>query len=327
MKIIITSGDPNGIGIEVLLKAFSHIDIDNYPENLDFFVAGNKSTIMDYAAKIKCNFIIEDNFITIENRKIEIIDCCDEVTIELGKPTYESGKYAARAIEFAVDETISGKFDAVVTMPVSKEALYLAGWKYPGHTEMLGAKCGLQNQQMILLTGSVRVALATVHIPLHEVSSKINSSDIADSLKTFINCLKRDFGISEPKIAVLGLNPHAGESGAIGNEEIDEIIPAINTVRRNDIIIAGPFPADGFFAHREYLNYDGILAMYHDQGLIPLKMIAGEGGVNITAGLPIVRTSPAHGTAYNIAGKNIASPQSAVESIKLAIEIVKNRQK
>jgi 4-hydroxythreonine-4-phosphate dehydrogenase len=211
-------------------------------------------------------------------------------------------------------------------MPVAKSSLYLAGWKYPGHTEMLADYCQSQEHLMILMTDRVRVALATIHIPLSRINQILSSELIISKTITLHECLKTDFGIDSPAIAVLGLNPHAGEDGALGEEENKIILPAIKKLNVSGIRAEGPFPADGFFAHGAYRNYDAILAMYHDQGLIPLKMLAAGGGVNFTAGLPIVRTSPDHGTAYSIAGKNEANSQSSYDAIISAIEIVKRRK-
>lgn len=326
MKIIITSGDPNGIGIEVMLKALEKIHLLNCTANIEFHIAGNLRVIAEYATLFGFPLNIKNEGIVVSDIFIPVIDSCDYTKPVIGLPTLESGKYASSAIEYAVGGTIGNRFDAVVTMPVSKEALYLAGWKYPGHTEMLADRCGSDSQMMILLTGNIRVALATVHIPISNVPSHISKESIKQKLAILNNCLHYDFGITKPRIAILGLNPHAGENGSIGKEENEIIIPAINQFDKKDCVIEGPFPADGFFAHKSYQNYDGIFAMYHDQGLIPLKMIAGNGGVNMTAGLPIVRTSPAHGTAYNIAGKSIAEPQSSIEAILLAYDIVNNRK-
>jgi 4-hydroxythreonine-4-phosphate dehydrogenase len=327
MKIITTIGDANGIGIEVLIKGIIEFD-KNYSasSDIDFYIAGNIKTIKEYMKHFNFPASISDNSLSIQKRICPIVHCESYSPVEFGEETHSSGKLASEAITIAIKFVLENEFDAMVTMPVSKNALYKAGWKYPGHTEMLADSCKVTDPLMILCTEKIRVALATIHIPIKDVPMLITDNQLNKVLNLFLNSLRNDFNITDPKIAVLGLNPHAGEDGNIGTEEEKIIIPAINNFNKLKNIAFGPFPSDGFFAHGEYKNYDGILAMYHDQGLIPLKMLAEGRGVNFTAGLPIIRTSPDHGTAFNIAGKDKAEGFSVFNALKLACEIVKYRK-
>lgn len=326
MNIIFSIGDCNGIGLEVLLKAISNYDDLSVNDNINFSICGNEKTIDEYISLINFPAKIRNHSLIIGNRNCPIIHCGNYSKVTIGKESVSAGKLAAKSVEKAVELTLQKKFDALVTLPISKSVLYTAGWSFPGHTEMLADKCKVVNPLMILCTDKVRVGLATIHIPIKDVSKSLKKSTIVDIGKKFLNSLKIDFAIKSPKIAVLGLNPHAGESGDIGKEEINKIIPSIRELNNIGINSFGPFPADGFFGHAAYKDYDGILAMYHDQGLIPLKLLAKGAGVNFTAGLPIVRTSPDHGTAFGIAGKNIADQRSTLNAINLAIGIVENRK-
>ena len=326
MKIILTLGDCNGIGIETMIKGIIEFDktCDNSSDT-DISIAGNIQTLSEYINHFNFPTAVTKDSIIINDRICPVLNCAPYSPVEFGKETISAGRLAAKAIEEALDSTIQKKFDALVTMPVSKSSLYLAGWKYPGHTEMLADKCNVKNPLMILCSEPVRIGLATIHIPLKDVPKNLSKQSLTDISEKFNRSLSVDFGRANPKIAVLGLNPHAGENGNLGKEENETIIPAINDLKTHGMQISGPYPADGFFARDRYNEFDGILAMYHDQGLIPLKIIAKDDGVNVTAGLPIVRTSPDHGTAFDIAGKNKASGKSVCSAIKLAIEIVRNR--
>ncbi|MFP4527842.1 MAG: 4-hydroxythreonine-4-phosphate dehydrogenase PdxA [Candidatus Kapaibacterium sp.] len=327
MKIIVTIGDPNGIGIEVMIKALEKFYSDQDNSAIETVIAGNSEIIRKYIYMLGLPIEVVNSSVTIAGKRIRIEDCVPPMDIDPGRPAKSAGAAARAAIEYAVDHTIAGDHDAMVTMPVSKEVLKLAGWKYPGHTEMLAARCGVKNPLMVLMTRHVRVALATIHMAIREIPYSISVHSIVKLAGRFNACLACDFGIERPRIAALGLNPHAGEGGNMGREELDTIIPAIERLRLRGVDIDGPHPADGFFAHGAYKNYDGILAMYHDQGLIPLKMIALGAGVNYTAGLPIVRTSPDHGTAFGIAGKNLADCASSYEALTMARDIARNRTK
>lgn len=322
MKIIITSGDTNGIGIETLFKGFSAVEQNGN----EFALCTNIDTLAEYADKLGLNLEIKGSSVSYMNRTMDIIPLKYKADVDFGKITQDAGKHSAFSIETALDLTISGEYDALVTLPIAKESIYLAGWKFPGHTEMLAAKCEMENPLMILFKERVRVAIATIHLPLVSVPKVLNKEIIKNKIKMLYQSLKNDFAVEDPRIAILGLNPHAGENGSIGKEEVEYINDAVDELYRDGYNTAGPFPADGYFAHGAYLGFDATLAMYHDQGLIPMKMLARGGGVNYTAGLPIVRTSPDHGTAFSIAGKGQANPQSAIDSINAAIDIAKNRK-
>jgi 4-hydroxythreonine-4-phosphate dehydrogenase len=247
--------------------------------------------------------------------------------VQLGVTSPDAGVCAGMAIERAIKLCMDKDVDAMVTAPVSKEALHFAGYNFPGQTEMLAMLTRSDRVTMMLLSKTMRVALATVHVPLKSVSENLFIDRIVEKLDTVNSSLRRDLGIAKPSIAVLGLNPHAGENGAIGTEERDVIIPAIKKAQEKGVNAVGPFPADGFFASQAFKKYDAILAMYHDQGLIPLKMSGFDEGVNFSAGLKIIRTSPDHGTAFDIAGKNMANPGSMISAIQLAASIIEQRKK
>ncbi len=322
MNIIITAGDCNGIGIETLAKSLANPQIPD----VRYAICCNKQTLAEYAAAMQLDVKIKSGIATIGGRECTLLECNAYAPVEFGKTTILAGKLAFEQLERAATALYEKQYDALVTLPVSKFSLRQAGWKFPGQTEMLAKKSG-NTPMMILTSGNIRVALQTIHLPLGDVVSHISQNKITGKILSFHETLCRDFCISKPRIAVLGLNPHAGENGSIGAEEITIIAPSIAEAALQGSVAEGPFPADGFFAFGEYLCYDGILAMYHDQGLIPLKLLARGGGVNVTAGLPVVRTSPDHGTAFGIAGKGAADETSTVEAIKLAVSIVEARRK
>lgn len=327
IRVGISIGDTNGIGPEVVIKALADnrmlIDCTPIIYASNKIIAFHKKHIDD----------LEFNYQTCKNandavqRKINIVNCWNEdIPFELGKGTKESGDCAYQSLEKATEDLASGKIDVLVTAPISKEAIQKAGFQFPGHTEYLAHIAQTDEALMMMVSDTLRVALVTSHIALKDVPSQLTKDKILAKIKALDASLKKDFNIQRPKIAVFGLNPHAGESGKMGQEETEIIQPAINAARNEDIFAIGPFPADGFFGNPNRGQYDGILAMYHDQGLAAFKALAFEDGVNFTAGLPIVRTSPDHGTAYDIAGKNLANGQSMRSAIYLAIDIFKTRR-
>jgi len=327
MKILVSSGDTNGIGLETFLKAISRL---NSRTNLiipEFEIFVNTKTLVEYIQKIKFPADIKNNLLIIGDIAIKIKECVNYSTVQFGQEVIQSGKHAAESIYSALETIMQGDADAILTLPISKHVLRSAGYKFPGHTELIASFLDIHRPLMILTSGKVRMALATIHIPHHNVQYNLKPEFLQLAITTFHQSLKNDFGILRPKIAILGLNPHAGENGGIGLEEIKIIKPVIESVKSSGIVASGPYAADGFFGFGDYKKFDGIMAMYHDQGLIPLKLIAQGNGVNFTAGLPIVRTSPDHGTAFPIAGKNIADCTSTFEAIQLAKFIVKNRIK
>ncbi len=324
VRVGISIGDINGIGPEVIMKALhdNRMLLDCTP-----IIYGSTKTISYHKKALgdeefayqSCKSADE-----AQNRKINVVNVWnDEIQFDLGKVTENGGKYAFLSLEAATQDLASGKIDVLVTAPISKEAMNKSGFKFPGHTEYLADMAGMDEALMMMVGNTLRVALVTSHIPLKEVSTAITKEKIVEKLKALDQSLKRDFGIQRPKIAVFGINPHAGENGKLGNEENEIILPAINTAKSEDILAFGPFPADGFFGSSKRSEYDGILAMYHDQGLTAFKALEFDDGVNFTAGLPVVRTSPDHGTAFDIVGQNIASGQSMRSAIYLAMDVYK----
>ena len=326
--IAITIGDFNGIGPEVILKSIAQPKIQ---KEIQPVLVGSFDVFEHFAKKfkIKINLTPAEHAGAIAgNGKIPVITVQQVALkqLQIGKNSPDAGVCAGMAIERAIKLCMEKEVDAMVTGPVSKEALHFAGYNFPGQTEMLAMLTRSDRVTMMLISNSMRVALATVHVPIKKVPENIFIDRIIEKLETVNTSLKNDFGISNPSLAVLGLNPHAGENGAIGAEEKEVIIPALKKGTEKKINAAGPFAADGFFASEHYKNYDAILAMYHDQGLIPLKMSGFDEGVNFSAGLKIIRTSPDHGTAFDIAGKGIANPGSMGAALHLASSIAKRRK-
>jgi len=260
--------------------------------------------------------------------KISVINCWDEtVNINLGTVTEEGGKFAHIALDRAVEDAKAGKIDAIVTAPINKKAMQMANFNYPGHTEFLNARFEVKSSLMMMVSDLVKIGLVTNHVPLFDLKNHITKEAIKTKFKILQKTLKRDFGIEKPVIAVLGINPHAGDNGAIGDEDESIVRPIIIEAKKNSgDIVMGPFPADGFFGSSQFKKPDGILAMYHDQGLIPFKTLNFGNGVNYTAGLPVIRTSPDHGTAYDLAGQNSANASSMIAAIRLAIDLARNKK-
>lgn len=328
LKVGITIGDTNGIGIEVALKAVG------IPEMMDLCVPViyGSSKVVSYHRNA-CNlpgFQINHtkSARNLKENMPNLVECIDqEIKVELGHPSKQAGQAAFLALESAVRDLKSGLIDALVTAPISKENIQSDQFHFPGHTEYLESAAGDGNKAlMILCTSGLRVALATIHVPLAQVATSLTVEGIREKLRLFNASLKRDFNIDGPRIAVLSVNPHAGENGILGTEEHDIILPAMQqSLDEDGVQCFGPYAADGFFGARHYRRFDGVLAMYHDQGLAPFKTIAMDEGVNFTAGLPIVRTSPDHGTGYDIAGQGIANESSMRHAIYTAIDVCRNR--
>jgi 4-hydroxythreonine-4-phosphate dehydrogenase len=320
----ISQGDLNGIGLEIILKALSDTAITEICVPVLFSSQKTVSYFRKMLGLEDFNFNPLRDLSQVNSKKPNVFICYEEeVIIELGKPTLSGGKYAKISLETATQALLDKKIDVLVTAPINKHSMQEAGFIYPGHTEYLGEKLG-GKPLMILCSGNLRVAIVTGHIPVKSISQYINTETVLTKINQLHDSLVNDFGIRKPKIAVLGLNPHAGEKGAIGDEEINAIIPAINIAKENKMVY-GPYSADGFFGNNTQAQFDGVLAMYHDQGLIPFKTLAFGGGVNFTAGLNFVRTSPDHGTAYEIAGKQIADESSFREALYSAIDIYRKR--
>ena len=323
----ITLGDINGVGPEVIIKALNDTRMFNFAT---LVVYGSAKTISYYRKHLKMedfNFHQVRGENQFEKKKVNVINCWDQaVEINTGKVTKEGGNCARLALKQGTSDLIDGYIDAIVTGPINKSNIQSEEFKFPGHTEYFTNACEAKDHLMFMISENMRVGVATGHVPLRDVPNLITKERIETSLSVMKTSLIKDFGIDKPRIAVLGLNPHAGEEGLLGNEDQEVLNPVITELKNNGDLVFGPFSADGFFGSGDYKKYDGILAMYHDQGLIPFKSLSFGNGVNYTAGLPIIRTSPDHGTGYDIAGKNIASESSLRNAIYLASEIAKNRR-
>lgn len=326
-KIIvgISLGDLNGIGVEVILKTFE----DN--RMLDFCtpVIFGSSKIISFHKKA-LNNSIQINEITsideINHAKLNLLNIWNEdVEVEIGKASKVSGEYAAKSLEQSVDQLKKNKIDVLLTAPINKETIQSETFCFPGHTEFLEEKLDGKSL-MILMTNELRIGLITGHIPIAKVAGTISPELITEKVEIMHQSLRQDFGINKPKIAVLGLNPHCGDKGVIGKEEDLIIKPTIDQIKENGKLVYGPYSADGFFGSKTYEKFDGILAMYHDQGLAPFKALSFGNGVNYTAGLSEIRTSPDHGTGFDIAGKNIADPSSFKAALFTAIDVFKSRK-
>jgi len=322
----ITVGDTNGIGPEIIIQLLADTRILSFCRvvvygNLNFFNKIKKALKLE-----DISFQVVDDNLQLNLRKPNLYNAwSEEIAWEPGIPTEVSGNSAAQSLECAVLHLKEGKIAAVVTAPINKANMDAGRFPYPGHTEFFAHH--FEAKPVMLLTGELlKVALVTAHVPLKNVAGLITGDAIKETIKTLTASLQKDFAIARPRIAVLGLNPHAGDHGKIGDEDLNIIQPTIKELLEKGQFIYGPFSADGFFASGAYKKYDAVVAMYHDQGLIPFKMLAFEDGVNFTAGLSVVRTSPDHGTAYDIAGKGLASESSLRAAVFSAIEILKNRK-
>ncbi len=328
-KIIIgiTHGDINGIGYEVMLKAMSD---SRMLETFVPVIYGSPKVAAFHRKHLDIqglNLNIVNSISEINPKRVNIINCVDDdIKVELGVSTEEAGKASLAALEQATEDLKNGAIQALVTAPINKKNIQSAAFHFPGHTEYLEKKFGTGTPALMMLINDVmRVAVVTGHVPVKDISIAITEQLILDKLIVLNNSLKTDFSIVRPRIAILGLNPHAGDEGVIGDEEQLVIIPAMKQAEKLGIICVGPYPADGFFGSGNFDKFDAVLAMYHDQGLIPFKTVSMDSGVNFTAGLPVIRTSPDHGTAYDIAGQNIASEESIRQALYLAYDIYQNR--
>lgn len=327
IKVGISIGDVNGIGLEVIIKTLMDNRILEYCTPIVYGHTKVASFHRKTLAVSDFSFNVINSPSQAHEKRPNMINCWEEdVKIELGQTTETGGKYAFISLERAMDDLLAGNLDALVTAPINKHNIQNEDFRFAGHTEYIQAKTNSPDSLMFLISDELRVGVVTGHIPVAEVSATVTSEKILAKLSLMNQSLKKDFWVQKPKIAVLGLNPHAGDNGLIGNEEIGTIIPAIEQANSQGIFALGPYSADGFFANSTYLQFDAVLAMYHDQGLIPFKQISFHNGVNFTAGLPVVRTSPDHGTGYDIAGKNVASEQSFREALFAAVNIVERRR-
>jgi len=328
LKIGISQGDINGISYEVIIKSL----MDNRIFELFTPILYGSSKIVAYHRKALniTNFSMNNikSPADANHKRANIINCLDDDTrVELGKSTQIAGAASLRSLEKAIEGVKAGEIDILVTAPINKNNIQIKGFDFPGHTEYLKSKFEADEVLMLMVGEKLKVGVVTGHIPLKDVSSAITKDNILKKLRILNKSLIEDFAITNPKIAVLGLNPHAGDNGLIGKEEQEVIQPAIEDARNEDIMALGPYSADGLFGSDDYTKFDAVLAMYHDQGLAPFKALVFSKGVNYTAGLQVVRTSPAHGTAYDLAGKNKANPESFRQALYLAVDIYNNRKK
>ncbi len=328
IRIAITQGDINGIGYEVIIKTLLEPEIY---EICTPIVYGSPKIAAYHRKALNINNFSFHHIKDISEtaaKKPNIINCTDDnARVELGKSTPTSGEAALRALDAAINDIKVNKLEILVTAPLNKSNIQVPNSKFSGHTEYLANQFGVKNALMLMISEKLKLGLVTTHVPLSKVSELIKVETILEKLRILNQSLMIDFGIRKPHIAVLSLNPHSGDDGLLGSEEREIIIPALNKAKDEGIVAIGPYAADGFFGAVNFLKFDAVLAMYHDQGLIPFKQFTFDEGINFTAGLPIVRTSPAHGTAYEIAGMNKASEKSFRQAIYWAVDIYDNRTK
>jgi len=329
-KIIIgiTHGDINGVGYEVILKTLAD---SRMLETFIPVIYGSHKVAAYHRKNLDLqgfNLNVINSLEEVNPKRVNIINCVDDdIKVDLGVSTTDAGKAALAALERATEDLRSGGLQALVTAPINKKNIQSATFKFPGHTEYLEEKFGTGTPALMMLINDVmRVAVVTGHIPVSRISTELTEKLIVDKLIVFNESLKKDFSIGRPRIAVLGLNPHAGDNGVIGDEEQTVIIPAMKKAESKGILCVGPYPSDGFFGSGNFDKFDGVLAMYHDQGLIPFKTVSMDTGVNFTAGLSVIRTSPDHGTAYDIVGKNLASEESFRQALYLAYDVYQSRK-
>lgn len=325
-KIGITIGDINGVGPEIIIKSFSE---DNFLNRCTPIIYGSAHSMIFHKKLLgsrNFNFNVIEDASQAVPKKVNLINAWEEeIKITVGEANTTSGKAAYQALKAAMKDVKDGHIEILVTAPIHKKSTQKGGMDYPGHTEFLAGELDTDQQLMILAGENMKVAVVTGHISLESVADEISKKKVLKAIKALNKSLIEDFQVTRPRIAVLGLNPHAGEEGAMGDDEQESIVPALEEAERQGILAHGPYPADGFFGTRMYKEFDAVLAMYHDQGLVPFKLLEFETGVNYTAGLPIIRTSPDHGTAFKIAGKGQADEQSFTAAVHLALNIKRNR--
>lgn len=327
ISIGITLGDINGIGPEVVIKSLANIKLT---KQVNFVIYGHGKVLSHYKKALNIDdftFHQAKKGDRLNHQKINVINCWDShIEVKPGEDNSDGGKCALASLIEAVEDLKNGVIQGVVTAPINKKNIQSDEFNFPGHTEFFTESFEAEDSLMFLCTHNLKMGVVTGHMPLSQVAQAITKDKLKSKLSLMLESIKKDFGIMKPKIAVLGLNPHAGEDGLLGKEEIEVITPVINEFKEAGNLVFGPFPADGFFGNNSYRKYDGILGQYHDQGLIPFKTIAFDEGVNFTAGLSIVRTSPDHGTAFDIAGKGVANESSFRAALYMAIDVIRNRR-
>jgi 4-hydroxythreonine-4-phosphate dehydrogenase len=327
IRVGITHGDINGIGYEVIIKTLQD---QRLMESYTMIVYGS-SKVASYHRKTlnfnEFNFNLVKKADLAHPRRPNIINILeDEVKIDLGKSTPIAGELSLSSLEMAISDLVANNIDVLVTAPINKQNIQSPGFNFPGHTEYLAQKTGTTDYLMLMVSNTVRIGVITGHIPLNQVSTAVTEDLVLRKIRIMNHSLSRDFVVLKPRIAVLAMNPHAGDEGLIGSEDSAVLKPAIEKAYNEGIFVFGPYPADGFFGSGTFRQFDGILAVYHDQGMVPFKLLSFDEGINFTAGLPYVRTSPAHGTAYELAGKNEANPEAFRNAVYLACDIFNNRK-
>jgi len=322
LKIGLSIGDVNGIGPELLLRTFQD---KTFLQMADVVVYSSQQVLSFYAhllGRQDIDYRVISSLEDMQSGTVNVLEVWQEdISVEPGKADKSLGRYTFASLQSCLNDVIAGRIDGMVTLPINKDVMSSDYFPYKGHTEFIRDQVGASDCLMFLVSSTLKIGVVTNHLALSEVNSAVTKEAICSKAELMNESLIQDFGIAEPKIAVLGLNPHAGDGGLIGREEIEIIAPAIDTLKKKGIHAEGPFPPDGFFGLQSFEGYDAVLAMYHDQGLIPFKLLHFHDGVNFTAGLPVVRTSPDHGTAYNIAGKGVAKIDSFKEAFLTAIKI------
>lgn len=327
IKIGITHGDINGVGYEVIIKTLSD---DRIFDSCTPIVYGSPKVAAYHKkainqTKVSFNQIVDAT--EAQDGKANIINCIsDNVRVELGKSTDIAGEASYMALEKACEDLKEGKIDVLITAPICKDNIQSSEFHFPGHTEFLAEQFNSEDHLMLMVSDQMKIGVVAGHVPISKVSEFITEELVLSKIRVMHQTMKQDFGIDGPRIAVLGLNPHAGDNGLLGSEEEEIISPALEKAQEEGIMAMGPYPADGFFGNGTYSKFDVILSMYHDQGLVPFKALAFDDGVNFTAGLPIIRTSPGHGTAFDIAGKGKASENSFRKAMYLAMDLYRNRE-
>jgi 4-hydroxythreonine-4-phosphate dehydrogenase len=328
IRVAITSGDINGVGLETVIKVFSD---PRMAESITPIIYAHPEVIKAHRKVLEGE---EFQYNTVNSasealaKKVNLVNVWKDFSgqVEFGKPDKDAGMFAFKSLEAAVNDLAANKVDVLVTSPINKDTIQSKDFDFPGHTEYLAKFANTEKVLMFLVSDTLRVGIVTGHLPLKDVAQHITKERILEKLRLMTESLAKDFGVHRPKIAVLGLNPHAGDNGLLGSEEKDIILPAVREANEKGMLAYGPFGADGFFGSGGYKRYDAVLAMYHDQGLAPFKALAFDNGVNFTAGLPVVRTSPDHGTCYDIAGKGIADESSLRAAIFTACDVYMQRK-
>jgi len=319
LRIAVSMGDPNGIGPEILTRCLMDSDLT---DRIELIPVGAPQVLEHYLGE---NGPVLGSGAEAPEFRMEAVDADPDYELVPGRADRRAGKLAMDSVARAIQLCLDGRVDAMTTCPISKEVIARAGFDVPGHTEFIAEKTGAKDVLMMMVSGGLRVGLVSAHVPLKDVPSRITGENVTRTIRLMAESLRMDFGIASPRIAVLGLNPHAGDGGVLGSEEADIIIPTMNRLA-GTAVLSGPFPADGFFGSGRWKEVDGVVAMYHDQGLGPFKALSFGRGVNMSAGLPIVRTSPDHGTGFDIAGSGRADASSLKAALLLAAEVAERRR-